>query len=225
VPHGLSCSALIMKGKKSGKKEGAPRVTAGALLLVPDQARELLHKEWRDVTEEERLRVLNASADAKPVPSARNPNNFDDLIPSEGGYRVKGIWKKSLDAVVDADRPQPPAHRNIYNTPAGLCNLGNTCFVNSALQVLFTNTLFRNAIFRLEEEVVQQDEKGILKELRKLFIEMQFGDNSTTDPTTFLEVLKLQGSEQQDAQEFQKLLMQELERSMSRSQDAQVRIP
>jgi hypothetical protein len=214
-----------MPGQKKGRK-GKPlgaRVSSGAVLLNSDQARALLQKPWEAVSDEDRLRILNASKDAKPVASSRNPNHLADLLPSEGGYRFKGIWKKNVDAVMDVNQPEPAAQRDIYATPAGLSNLGNTCYVNSALQVLFTNKLFRNAILRLEEDVVQADEKGILKEVRKLFIDMQFGANSAANPTDFVEVLKLQASEQQDAQEFQKLLMQELEKSMSRSKDPQVR--
>jgi hypothetical protein len=208
--------------KKGVKKKAESRVASGALAISTDDARALLRKSWTDASNQERLRVLNASKDAKPVTSARNPNFFGDLIPAEGGYRVKGIWKKSVDAVVDLDRPEASAQRDIYGIPAGLSNLGNTCYMNSALQVLFTNRVFRNAVLRLEGDVVSQDETGILRELRKLFIAMQFGSNSVADPTRFVEVLKLQTGEQQDAQEFQKLLMQALEHSMGRSSDPEV---
>ena len=207
---------------KAPKRDGPPRITPGAIMLSPQQARDLRGKDWEHVTDEERLRILNASADAKPVANARNPRHIDDLLPPENGYRVKGLWKKSVDAVIAAELPQHSAPRDIHATPAGLTNMGNTCFVNSALQVLFTNLLFRHSIYQLEDEVINADEKGILAELRKLFIDMQFGEESKADPNAFLNVLGLQGSEQQDAQEFQKLLMQELERSMSRSQDPNV---
>ena len=196
---------------------------AGALLVSVEDARALLRKEWADITPEDRLLVLNANPDAKTVAVARQPNYFDDLVPSNNGYRVKGLWKRSVDAVVDSDRPEPPAQRDAYAVPAGLSNQDNTCYVNSALQVLFTNRVFRNAVLRLEDGVVEGDAKGILRELRQLFIALQFGSNSVADPTRFVEVLKLQASEQQDAQEFQKLLMQALEHSMGRSGDAEVR--
>lgn len=212
-----------MPNRKGAKKQGAPTVTSGTLALSCEQARVLVDKPWGELTDEERLRVLNCSSDAKSVSSARDPNHLDGLLPTENGFRHKGIWKRTVDAVIEPDEPEPSAQRDIYSTPAGLSNLGNTCYVNSALQVLFTNRRFRNAILRLEEGVVQADDKGILREVRKLFIDMQFGANCTADPTAFVEVLKLQASEQQDAQEFQKLLMQELEKSMAKSQDPVVR--
>ena len=207
---------------KKGKKQAAPSVASGALAVSAEQARQLVDKPWVEVTDADRLRILNCSDDAKHVSSARNPNHIDGILPSENGFRHKGIWKRTLDAVIEADEPEPAAQRDIHSTPAGLSNLGNTCYVNSALQVLFTNERFRYAILRLEQDVVDADDKGILREVRKLFIDMQYGPNATANPTAFVEVLQLQASEQQDAQEFQKLLMQELEKSMSKSQDPEV---
>lgn len=208
--------------KKVAKKASGARITSGALLLATEQARALLSKSWSDVTDQERLRVLNASEDAKPVAVARNPNYLADLVPPEGGFRHTGVWQKKIDSVIDVEGLEPAAQRDIHTTPAGLANLGNTCYVNSALQVLFTNRLFRNSVLRLDDGVVQADGKGILKELRELFLSMSFGETTSISPRGFMKVLKLQAGEQQDAQEFQKLLMQELEKSMSRSQDDKV---
>ena len=168
-----------------------------------------------------RLAILNADGKGKAVAKNRDPLAFDDLIPSN--YRREGIWQRSLDAFVESEPTSAQARRDVYATPAGLTNLGNTCYANSALQVLYTNKVFRAAMYDVEEEVVEGDGTGMLRELRKLFLDMQFCDNAIADPRAFANMLKLQVSKQQDAQEFQKLLMRRLEERLQRSAEPSVR--
>jgi hypothetical protein len=47
--------------------------------------------------------------------------------------------------------------------PAGLRNLGNTCYVNAAMQFLHSLPAFRNALYKLEPELAEQD---IVKQMR-----------------------------------------------------------
>lgn len=47
--------------------------------------------------------------------------------------------------------------------PAGLRNLGNTCYVNAAMQFLHSLPDFRNALYKLEPELAEQD---IVKQMR-----------------------------------------------------------
>jgi ubiquitin carboxyl-terminal hydrolase 48 len=210
-------------GKKPGKRTAPqPRVLPGALVIGVDDARhyrDLLNNQG--LSNQDRLAILNADGKGKTVASNRDPLFFDDLIPSN--FRREGIWQRSLSAIVDAEPTSAKARRDVYDTPAGLTNLGNTCYANSALQVLYTNKVFREAIYNVEEDVVEGDVSGMLSELRKLFLDMQFCDYAIADPRAFANMLKLQASEQQDAQEFQKLLMQRLEERVQRSAKPQVR--
>lgn len=214
-----------MAAKKNAKgKAAASRVASGSLVVTPEQARYLLLRLCSgELSSEDRLLLLNASENGKPVASNRNPLFYGDLVPAkEGGFRRDGIWKRSVDAVVQAEPGQSKQSRDVYSTPAGLANLGNTCYANSALQLLYTNQVFRDAVYRIEEEVIDNDATGMLRELRSLFLDMQFRDHASADPRAFANMLKLQASEQQDAQEFQKLLMQRLEQFMERSADPKV---
>lgn len=47
--------------------------------------------------------------------------------------------------------------------PAGLRNLGNTCYVNAAMQFLHSLPAFRNALYKLEPELAEQD---IVRQMR-----------------------------------------------------------
>lgn len=215
-----------MVSKKNAKgKAAASRVASGSLVVTAEQARCLLPRLCSaTLTSDDRLLLLNATENGKPVASNRNPLFYGDLIPTkEGGFRRDGIWKRSVEAVVQAEPGQSKQSRDVYSTPAGLANLGNTCYANSALQLLYTNCVFRDAVYRIEEDVIDNDSTGMLRELRMLFLDMQFRDHASADPRSFANMLKLQASEQQDAQEFQKLLMQRLEQFMDRSADPMVR--
>ena len=82
------------------------------------------------------------------------------MIPAPESYRRTGLWAKNADAAADLG-PDPSARRREdLATPAGLRNLGNTCYVNSVLQCLFANVAFRNAVYATappvsEDPVVQ----------------------------------------------------------------------
>jgi ubiquitin C-terminal hydrolase len=49
------------------------------------------------------------------------------------------------------------------DVPAGLRNLGNTCYVNAAMQFLHSLPAFRSALYKLEPELAGQQ---IVKQMR-----------------------------------------------------------
>lgn len=79
---------------------------------------------------------------------------------------------------------------------SGLPNLGMTCYMNSLLQQLFANVRFRKFIF--EVPVVDSNKQALLKEVQRLFAQMQ--DNYCSSPNTaaVAQVLNVQTESQED---------------------------
>eukprot|EP00882_Tetradesmus_deserticola_P029931 GHRQ01033566.1.p1 GENE.GHRQ01033566.1~~GHRQ01033566.1.p1 ORF type:complete len:183 (+),score=55.05 GHRQ01033566.1:735-1283(+) len=80
------------------------------------------------------------------------------------------------------------------DAPAGLRNLGNTCYVNAAMQFLQAIPEFRRALYVLEPELAEQD---VIRQLRDLFIELHFGPRRYVDPEPFANSLQLNHAVQQ----------------------------
>ena len=82
------------------------------------------------------------------------------LVPPVGAWRRSGLWQKDLDALVRravGDDPRTLARRP-RTPPAGLKNLGSTCYVNAALQCLFALPSFRASVFAMKPERDEENE-------------------------------------------------------------------
>ncbi|KAF6259485.1 hypothetical protein COO60DRAFT_1001184 [Scenedesmus sp. NREL 46B-D3] len=151
--------------------------------------------------------------------SKDNPECFHGLMPAEGSFRKKGLWQKEP---VLGQLGYDPAddERQGPDVPAGLRNLGNTCYVNAAMQFLQAIPEFRHALYVLEPELAEQD---VIRQLRDLFIELHFGPRRYVDPEPFANSLQLNHAIQQDGQEFLKLLLTKLEHTFATSCQQEVR--
>ena len=74
------------------------------------------------------------------------------LVPPVGGFRRTGLWRRDTDAAVREAVGVNPSTlaRASRAVPVGLRNLGNTCYVNAAIQCVFAIPSFRARVLALD---------------------------------------------------------------------------
>lgn len=103
----------------------------------------------------------------------------------------------------DALGLDPAMKKRLDELPGGLMNLGATCYLGSLLQFLYTSPAVRRSVYGGEGEV-----SGTLE---KVFADVELGRRRSCSVAVLTELLGLDPSEQQDPQEFGKLLAHKLE--------------
>ena len=147
-----------------------------------------------------------------------NPKDVQGL-----GLYTSGIWKKNLMEDFPYFQFNPNECRRVEDVPCGLENLGATCYMNAQLQVLYFNKSFREALFRWMPCDDNERWSQITKHLQNLFAGLRLSRRRALNPTRFVNALNLQTGIQQDAQEFNKLLMEQLEIVFKKSSVLSVR--
>ncbi|XP_073065473.1 ubiquitin carboxyl-terminal hydrolase 26 isoform X1 [Primulina eburnea] len=155
------------------------------------------------------------------VNSKDNPNCFCGLIPPPNGSRKSGLWQKTSEIVNSLGSDPSKDLRSSSSTPAGLTNLGATCYANSILQCLFMNKSFREGVFSVEPQILE--EEPVLNNLVRLFAKLHSSKMAFVDSAPFIQTLELDNSIQQDSHEFLTLLFSLLERCLSQSKVSKAR--
>lgn len=150
--------------------------------------------------------------------SKDSPNCFCGLIPPPNGTRKTGLWQRMPEIILSLGPNPCKDLRSSTDTPAGLTNLGATCYANSILQCLYMNTSFRTCIFSVEPDFLKQH--PVLDQLARLFAQLHSSKMSFIDSAPFIKTLELDNGVQQDSHEFLTLFLSLLERSLSHSQVA-----
>ncbi|KAL5145003.1 Ubiquitin carboxyl-terminal hydrolase 26 [Glycine soja] len=157
----------------------------------------------------------------KPVCSGCRVNNKDNpnclcaLVPPPNGARKSGLWQKMSDIVESLGHDPTKDLRASADSPAGLTNLGATCYANSILQCLYMNKSFREGMFSVERDVLHQ--QPVLDQLARLFVQLHISKMAFIDSSPFVKTLELDNGVQQDSHEFLTLLLSLLERCLSHS--------
>ncbi|KAI3915584.1 hypothetical protein MKX01_015409 [Papaver californicum] len=104
------------------------------------------------------------------------------------GFRKTGLWQKMSDVLLNLG-PDPSQDLRAANWPAGLTNLGATCYANSILQCLYMNSSFRAGIFAVELELLKQ--YPVLDQLAKLFAQLHSSHMAFIDSARLLKLQDL----------------------------------
>lgn len=155
------------------------------------------------------------------VPNPRTKNCRDNPYCLERLGSEK--WEKLMQKMEKEGRSSEKSNnrRELASMPCGLVNLGNSCYLNSFLQIFFSDPVFRRCIYDwrpVKNFVKPECEKINVEELmlclQKLFVTLQITPYEDTSAEALANLLKLD-DEQHDALEFQILLFGKMEKLLS----------
>lgn len=116
--------------------------------------------------------------------------------------------------------------RESLTEPIGLCNVGNTCYLNSLLQVYYHLPFFVRRVFSWRENQVDMTKTqpkaiDIVRELQRLFASLGLSERSYADPSGVLCALAdtlnaaaLELGAQQDLSEFNETFLRSIETAL-----------
>lgn len=104
--------------------------------------------------------------------------------------------------------------------PPGISNLGATCYLNTQLQCLAQNVTFLNGIFKWRVPKTDHRMNAVMEKLQSLMARMLAGEDSILTTLDFSNALGIQHDEQQDPNEFGRLLFDRMEESFQQCDES-----
>jgi ubiquitin C-terminal hydrolase len=115
------------------------------------------------------------------------------------------------------------SNRLSISIPPGIQNLGATCYLNTQLQCLAQNTAFLQGIFSWRQATSSDDHgsmNSVMSKLQYLLAQMVVGGDNKLSTLDFSNALGLEHDEQQDPNEFARLLFQRMDESFNNCGDS-----
>jgi ubiquitin carboxyl-terminal hydrolase 48 len=126
-------------------------------------------------------------------------------------------WQKSLrfeNPIRDVDEVQEAYDDPIIiSIPPGIENLGATCYLNTQLQCLAQNPAFLNGIFSWRLVNSNHNMNSVMSKMQLLLAQMVLGGESKLSTLDFSNALGIEHDEQQDPNEFARLLFERMDES------------
>lgn len=159
---------------------------------------EILQKNMNSSDEENTSIVENSTDDEK-----QKGNNDKTEIENLGKILYLNAdllnWINNCSKITDQKQLMNNENKKDNNAKAGIQNLGNSCYLNAALQQLYANTEFRNAVLAKNWD---NESQKMLSFLKVIFTKLQNGKTVGTDIMKISESLGLYSGDQQDSLDY-----------------------
>ncbi len=142
------------------------------------------------------------------------PSASDDNLSIDRYIKILKDWHERLQFINPiVDEQALSSDRISLAMPPGIRNLGATCYLNTQLQCLAQNLTFLNGIFSWRMADANHKMNSVMAKLQLLLAQIFLGGQCKVTTLDFSNALGLEHNEQQDPNEFARLLFDRMDES------------